>query len=110
MATNQYNGVKNLLTPDNHAMVLIDHQYPQLLSVTSHKHSTVSHNVTALAKAAKVFNVPTLLTTGVAEHQPLLKELQAVFPIRSPSTARACARGTISASSIGSSRRGARGS
>jgi nicotinamidase-related amidase len=75
MATNQYNGVKNLLTPDNHALVLIDHQYPQLLSVTSHKHSTISHNVTALAKAAKVFNVPTLLTTGVAKHQPLLKGL-----------------------------------
>jgi hypothetical protein len=31
--------------------------------------------VTALAKAAKVFNVPTLLTTGVAKHQPLLKGL-----------------------------------
>jgi nicotinamidase-related amidase len=83
-ATDQYIGVKNLLTPDNHALVLIDHQYPQLLSVTSHKHSTVSHNVTALAKAAKVFNVPTLLTTGVAEHQPLLKELQAVFPEQKP--------------------------
>ena len=83
-ATDQYIGVKNLLTPDNHALVLIDHQYPQLLSVTSHKHSTVSHNVTALAKAAKAFNVPTLLTTGVAKHQPLLKELQAVFPEQKP--------------------------
>src|SRR5262249_58279975 len=31
-----------------------------------------------------VFNVPTLLTTGVAEHQPLLKELQAVFPDQKP--------------------------
>ena len=84
MTTNQYNGAKNLLTPDNHALVLIDHQYPQLLSVTSHQPSTVSHNVTALAKAAKVFNVPTLLTTGVAKHQPLLKELQAVFPDQKP--------------------------
>src|SRR5262249_57160636 len=27
---------------------------------------------------------PTLLTTGVAEHQPLLKELQAVFPDQKP--------------------------
>ena len=40
--------------------------------------------MTALAKAAKVFNVPTLLTTGVAKHQPLLKELQAVFPNLKP--------------------------
>jgi nicotinamidase-related amidase len=84
MATNQYNGVENLLTPDNHALVLIDHQYPQLLSVTSHNPATVTNNVTALAKAAKVFNVPTLLTTGVAERQPLLKEIQAVFPDQKP--------------------------
>ena len=40
--------------------------------------------MTALAKAAKVFNVPILLTTGVAKHQPLLKELQAVFPDQKP--------------------------
>ena len=39
MTTNQYNGAKSLLTPDNHALVLIDHQYPQLLSVTSHQPS-----------------------------------------------------------------------
>jgi hypothetical protein len=26
MTTNQYNGAKNLLTPDNHALLLIDHQ------------------------------------------------------------------------------------
>ena len=42
MITSQYNGAKNLLTPDNHALLLIDHQYPQLLSVTSHEPSTVS--------------------------------------------------------------------
>jgi nicotinamidase-related amidase len=84
MTTNQYNGVKNLLTPDNHALLLIDHQYPQLLSVTSHNPAIVANNVTALAKAAKLFNVPTLLTTGVAKHQPLLKELQAVFPDQKP--------------------------
>jgi nicotinamidase-related amidase len=84
MPSNQYNGVENLLTPHNHALLLIDHQYPQLLSVTSHNPATVANNVTALAKAAKVFNVPTLLTTGVAEHQPLLKEIQAVFPDQKP--------------------------
>ena len=42
MTTNQYNGAKNLLTPDNHALLLIDHQYPQLLSVTSHNPATVA--------------------------------------------------------------------
>jgi nicotinamidase-related amidase len=67
MATNQYNGVENLLTPDNRALLLIDHQYLQLMSLTSHKPATVANNATALAKAAKVFNVPTLLTTAFAE-------------------------------------------
>ena len=29
-----------LLTPDNHALVLIDHQYLQLLAVRSHPNET----------------------------------------------------------------------
>ena len=84
MATNPYNGVENLLTPDNHALLLIDHQYLQLMSLTSHKPATVANNATALAKAAKVFNVPTLLTTAFAERQALLKDIQAVFPDQKP--------------------------
>jgi nicotinamidase-related amidase len=84
MATNQYNGVENLLAPDNHALLLIDHQYLQLMSLTSHKPATVTNNATALAKAAKVFNVPTLLTTAFAERQALVKDIQAVFPDQQP--------------------------
>jgi hypothetical protein len=84
MPTNRYAGVDNLLTPDNHALLLIDHQYLQLMSLTSHKPATVSNNATAVAKAAKVFGVPTLLTTAFAERQALLKEIQAVFPEQKP--------------------------
>ena len=84
MSANPYNGVDNLLTPENHALLLIDHQYLQLMSLTSHKPATVANNATALAKAAKVFNVPTLLTTAFAERQALLKDIQAVFPDQQP--------------------------
>ena len=82
--TNSYNGVKNLLTPDNHALLLIDHQYLQLLALTSHKPATVANNATVLAKAAKVFGVPTLLTTAFAERRAVLREIQAVFPDQKP--------------------------
>ena len=67
-----------LLTPDNHAVLLIDHQYLQLLTVRSHSNDTVVNNATFLAKAAKVFNIPTLLTTAFAERQDLILEVQAV--------------------------------
>lgn len=54
MAINRYAGVDNLLTPENHALLLIDHQYLQLMSLTSHKPATVANNATAVAKAANL--------------------------------------------------------
>ena len=54
----------SLLTPDDHALLLIDHQYLQLLALRSHSSETVVNNTTFLAKAAKLFKVPTLLTTA----------------------------------------------
>ena len=65
------NPAKNdtLLTPDNHAVLMIDHQYLQLLAVRSHPNEAVVNNSVFLAKAAKVFGVPTLYTTAFAERQ-----------------------------------------
>lgn len=74
----------SLLTPDDHALLLIDHQYLQLLAVRSHPNETVVNNTTFLAKAAKLFKVPTLLTTAFAERQALFEEVQAVFPEQKP--------------------------
>ena len=71
-----------LLTPENHALLLIDHQYLQLLALRSHPNEVVVNNAVFLAKAAKVFEVPTLFTTAFAERQALFKELQAVFQRR----------------------------
>ena len=70
----------SLLTPADHALLLIDHQYLQLLALRSHPSETVVNNTTFLAKAAKLFKVPTLLTTAFAERQALFQEVQNVFP------------------------------
>src|SRR6201987_5532531 len=74
----------NLLEPGNHALLLIDHQYLQLLTLRSHEASQVISNATAVAKAAKIFKVPTLLTTAYAERQNLIKEIQDVYPEQTP--------------------------
>jgi nicotinamidase-related amidase len=54
--------------------------------VQSIDRQTLVNNVLGLAKAAKVFKVPTILTTVAAESfsGPLLPELQALFPDRKP--------------------------
>ena len=73
-----------LLTGDDHALLLIDHQYLQLLAVRSHSNDTVVRNTVMLAKGAKIFNVPTLFTTAFAERQALIEEIQAVHPDQTP--------------------------
>jgi len=75
-----------LLSPQNSALILIDHQPQMAFATHSIDIVTLRNNVTALAKSAKVFDVPTLLTT-VAEKSfsgPLFPELQAVFPEQQP--------------------------
>src|SRR5271163_3452455 len=74
----------NLLEPGNHALLLIDHQYLQLLTLRSHDAAQVISNATAVAKAAKIFKVPALLTTAFAERQDLIKEIQDSFPDQTP--------------------------
>lgn len=73
-----------LLTGDNHALLLIDHQYLQLLAVRSHPNDVVVNNTVMLAKGAKIFDVPTLFTTAFAERQELIQEIQAVHPDQKP--------------------------
>lgn len=73
-----------LLTPENHALLMIDHQYLQLLALRSHPNEAVVNNSVFTAKAAKAFGVPTLFTTAFAERQALFQELQAVHPEQVP--------------------------
>ena len=63
MDTNSKAGLGALLTPENCVLILIDHQPFQFAGLRSHDSQTVINNVVGLAKTAKVFDVPTLLTT-----------------------------------------------
>ena len=71
-----------LLTPQNSSLLLIDHQPQMIFGVRSHDRQALRNNVEALAKAAKTFKVPTVLTTVAAESfsGPLIPEIKNVFP------------------------------
>ena len=78
-------GLGALLTPQNCALILIDHQPFQFAGLRSHDTQTIINNVVGLAKSAKVFGVPTLLSTVVEDKGGrLLKQLQDVFPEQKP--------------------------
>lgn len=75
------NGLASLLRPEDSVLVLIDHQPYQLANLNSHDPHIVVNNSTALAKAAKVFNVPTILTSVIADRGGLLfRQITDVFP------------------------------
>jgi nicotinamidase-related amidase len=74
-------GLEALLTPDNCVLVLIDHQPFQLANVNSHEPTMVMNNVTGLAKTAKAYGIPTILTTVNEERGGrIFKSIQDVFP------------------------------
>jgi len=75
-----------LLTPSNCTVALIDHQPQMFFGVESANRETIINNVVGLAKAAKIFKVPTILTTVAAKtfSGPLIPQLQAVFPEQKP--------------------------
>jgi nicotinamidase-related amidase len=78
-------GLDALLTPQNSVLVLIDHQPFQFANLHSHEPTMVVNNVVGLAKAAKGFNVPTILTTVTDDRGGhLIKQVQDVFPDQRP--------------------------
>jgi nicotinamidase-related amidase len=78
-------GLPALLRPEDSIVVLIDHQPFQFTNLHSHEPALIVNNVIALAKGAKAFNVPTILTTVLEERGGyLLKGLQDVFPKQKP--------------------------
>ncbi|CAI0778491.1 hydrolase [Serratia quinivorans] len=75
------NGLTSLLRPEDSVLVLIDHQPYQLTNLNSHDPHAVVNNSTALAKAAKVFGVPTILTSVISERGGLIfPQITDVFP------------------------------
>ena len=51
------------LTPENAALVLIDHQVGLMTGVRDYSTGELKHNVVALAKAAKALGLPIIVTT-----------------------------------------------
>lgn len=85
MSTENKAGLDALLTPEESVLVLIDHQPFQVANLHSHEPTMVINNAVGLAKAAKAFEVPTILTTVLEERGGLLVQgLQDVFPEQKP--------------------------
>jgi nicotinamidase-related amidase len=51
------------LTPENCALALIDYQPAMYFGVQSHDRISIMHNTAVLAKSAKLFKIPTILST-----------------------------------------------
>jgi nicotinamidase-related amidase len=78
-------GLDALVRPEDSILVLIDHQPFQFANLHSHEPTMIANNVIGLAKAAKVFGVPTILTTVLEERGGyLIKGLQDVYPDQKP--------------------------
>ena len=77
---------KGLLTPDNCVVTLIDLQPQMLFGVANFDRQAIINNNVALAKAARVFEVPVVLSTvetkGFSGH--MWPQIQAVFPHQAP--------------------------
>ncbi|MFY0610600.1 MAG: hydrolase [Hyphomicrobiaceae bacterium] len=71
-----------VLTPQNSQLIFIDQQPQMAFGVQSIDRQTLKNNVVGLAKAAKIFNVPTTITTVETDSFSghTYPELLAVFP------------------------------
>ncbi len=71
-----------MLTPENCAIALIDFQPAMYQGVQSHDRLSVMHNVQTLARAAKLFKIPTILTTVAKDSfsGPFMPEVTDLFP------------------------------
>lgn len=72
----------DFLTPENCALALIDYQPAMYFGVQSHDRITIMHNSLILAKTAKLFNIPTILS-AIAQTSfsgPMVADIPAIFP------------------------------
>lgn len=77
----------HLLTPQNAALVIIDFQPVQVASIQSMEKRTLVANVTAVAKTARLYGLPTVLSTvnvATGRNQPIIHQLAEVFPDIAP--------------------------
>lgn len=74
--------MKNAFTPDNSALLLIDHQIGTMKLIHNIPLEVVQRNTLALAKTAKILNLPTILTSSQEDNAqgPLMSELADILP------------------------------
>jgi nicotinamidase-related amidase len=78
--------IHHQLTPNNCAVILVDYQSQLALTISSTDEETLIHNAINLARIAKTFNIPTVLTT-IGETSfggPIFSKLQEIFPDQKP--------------------------
>ncbi len=77
---------KGLLTPDNCVFTLIDLQPQMLFGVANFDRQSIINNNVALAKAARVFDVPVVLSTVETKSFSgnMWPQIQAIFPNQQP--------------------------
>src|SRR4030081_761378 len=61
------NNFTSHFSADDAALVLIDFQPQMFMGVESHDRNAIKNNLQIIAKSAKLFNVPTVLSTVTAE-------------------------------------------
>ena len=78
--------IHSMLAPTDCAVALIDFQPAMFAGVHSHDRTTIVQNVQILAKAAKLFRVPTLLSTVAATSfsGAMIPEITGIFPDQKP--------------------------
>ena len=77
---------KGLLTPENCTVIFVDHQPQMFFGVASIDRQVLLNNLLVLAKAAKIFGVPVVLTAVQSKEfkGDLLPELLELFPGETP--------------------------
>ena len=73
----------HLLTPKNSALLIIDYQPVQVSSIASMDRRNLVANIVAVAKTAKLFGLPVVLSTvnvKTGRNKPTIHQLQEVFP------------------------------
>lgn len=70
-----------LITPENSMIIFIDHSPQYLFSLSSMDRGTLINNAAGLAKTAKLFKIPVLLSSSSTEFSgPLIPQISSVFP------------------------------
>lgn len=77
----------HLLTPQNAALLIIDFQPVQVSSVASRSKRELVANITALARIAKLYRLPVVLSTvnvNTGKNQPTIHQITDVLPDARP--------------------------